>query len=191
MADRKSDCHMRDARWAAGGYAAEFADERHFVGALAMLREQGYTKLEVYTPYPVERIESALPGPPSVLPPLVFLAGAAGALIGYWIQWFANAVSYPLNIGGRPAHAAPAFFIPTFEATVLSAALAAFVGLWAVLRLPRPWHPMFEVDGFERASIDHFWIAVDLADPRGDRTLTWQALERLQPLRVVHVPEYQ
>jgi len=182
---------MRDAHFPSGAYAAEFADERHLAGAVAMLREQGYTKIETYTPYPVARAESALAEPPSLLPPLVFLAGAGGAVIGYWIQWFANAVSYPLNIGGRPAHAAPAFFIATFEATVLSAALAAFVGLWALLRLPRPWHPMFEVDGFERASIDHFWIAVDLTDRRGDGTLTRQALEGLQPLRVVRVAEYQ
>ena len=181
---------MRDGHLSAGAYAAEFADERHFAGAVALLRDEGYTKIETYTPYPVERVERVLPEPPSLLPPLVFLAGVGGALVGYWIQWFANAVSYPLDIGGRPAHAAPAFFIPTFEATVLSAGIAAFVGLWALLRLPRPWHPMFEAEGFERASIDHFWIAVDLSDPRGDRSLTWQALERLEPLRVVSVPEY-
>ena len=182
---------MRDAHWPAGAYAAEFADERHFAAALAVLREQGYTKLETYSPYPVERTNAVLSEPPSMLPPLVFLGGVAGALIGYWIQWFANAVSYPLNVGGRPAHAAPAFFIATFEATVLAASVAAFVGLFALLRLPRPWHPMFEADSFERASIDHFWIAIDLTDARGDRMLTWQALERLQPIRLLRVPEYQ
>ena len=178
---------MRDSRWPEGAYAAEFADERHFVGALAMLRDQGYTRLETYTPYPVPRIESALPDPPSVLPGLVFLGGLCGGLFSYWVQWYTNAVSYPLNIGGRPAHAVPAFFIPTFEGTVLSAAVVAFVGLFALLRLPKPWHPMFEIDGFERASIDHFWIAVDATDPRGV-TRSQQTLESLDPLRVVRVP---
>src|SRR5690349_15179392 len=129
---------MRDARWPAGAYAAEFADERQLTGALAMLREQGYAKIESYTPYPVERVEPALPEPPSILPSATLIVAFAGGLIGYWIQWYTNAVSYPLDIGGRPAHAAPAFFIPTFEATVLAAALAAFVGLFALLRLPRP-----------------------------------------------------
>ena len=179
---------MRDGRWPAGAYAAEFADERQFTGAVAALRDQGYSKLETYTPYAVARVDEVLSERQSVLPPIVFVAGIVGAAIGYWIQWFANAVSYPLDIGGRPAHAAPAFFIPTFEATVLTASLAAFFGLFALLRLPRPWHPMFEVDGFERASIDHYWIAIDATDSRSDRTATRQALEALRPLSVVDVP---
>jgi ActD protein len=179
---------MRDGHWPAGAYAAEFADERQFAGAVATLRDQGYSKLETYTPYPVARVDALLSERPSVLPPIVFFAGIAGAALGYWIQWFANAVSYPLDIGGRPAHAAPAFFIPTFEATVLAASLAAFFGLFALLRLPRPWHPMFEAEGFERASIDHFWVAIDATDSRSDRTMMRQTLEELGPLRVVDVP---
>jgi len=179
---------MRDTRWPSGAYAAEFSSERHFAGAVAILRGQGYSKIETYTPYPVPHIEAVLPESPSVLPPLVLLAGFGGGLLGYWIQWYTNAVSYPLNIGGRPAHAAPAFFIPTFEGTILVAATAAFVGLFALLRLPQPWHPMFEIDGFERASIDRFWIAVDATDARGSGDLTPRALEALKPLRVVRVP---
>jgi len=179
---------VRDARWPEGAFAAEFGDERHFTGALAILREQGYSKIETYTPYPTPQVDAALRARPSVLPAIVFAAGVAGALIGYWIQWYTNAVSYPLNIGGRPAHAAPAFFIPSFEATVLCAALAAFVGLFALLRLPRPWHPMFEVDGFERASIDRFWIAIDVTDRRGDPRMIPRALAAVDPLRVVEVP---
>ncbi len=153
-----------------------------------MLREQGFSKIETYTPFAVPRIEAVLREPPSLLPPLVLIAGLAGGLTGYWIQWYTNAVSYPLNIGGRPAHAAPAFFISTFEATILVAALGAFFGLFALLRLPRPWHPMFEVDGFERASIDRFWIAIDASDTRVDPTFTPRALEALRPTRVVRVP---
>ncbi|MGH7622298.1 MAG: quinol:electron acceptor oxidoreductase subunit ActD, partial [Gemmatimonadaceae bacterium] len=65
---------MRDGHWPAGAYAAEFADERQFAGALAVLRDQGYTKLETYTPYPVARTAEALPARPSVLPPVVFFA---------------------------------------------------------------------------------------------------------------------
>jgi hypothetical protein len=122
------------------------------------------------------------------LPWVVFAAGVAGALAGYDIQWFANAVSYPLNIGGRPAHATPAFMIPTFEATVLSASLAAFIGLLWSLRLPRPWHPMFEADDFESTSVDRFWIAIDATDDQADRTRTPMELESLDAIRVLRVP---
>jgi hypothetical protein len=175
---------MRDDRWPDGAYAAEFDDESRFVDALTALRAEGVEKVEAYTPYPVDRINELLPEPPSRLPIIVFIAGLVGGITGYWIQWFANAVSYPLNIGGRPAHATPAFFIPTFEATVLVASCTAFVALFALLRLPRPWHPIFEADGIESATIDHFWIAVDAADsPRVP-----ELLEQLDAVRVVRVP---
>ena len=178
---------MHDAHWPNGAYAAEFRDERAFAGAVALLQEEGYTRIETYTPYSVSRVEPTEPAHPSRLGPLAFLGGAAGAAIGYWVQWYANAVSYPLDIGGRPVHAVPAFFIPTFEGAVLGAALAAFVGLLWSLRLPRLWHPMFEVDGFESAMVDSYWIAIDVRDHRGTPDLIANALLRLEPFRVVHV----
>jgi hypothetical protein len=179
---------QRDARWPAGAYVAEFTDERAFVVAVEELRKQGYTRLETYTPFPVPGTFAALGAESSILPLLVFLGALAGGAIAYWIQWFTNAVSYPLNIGGRPTHAAPAFFIPTFEGLILIASLTAFGGLLLLLRLPRPWHPIFEVEGIERASIDHFWVAIDASDRRSDPQLTPRALERLRALRVLRAP---
>jgi hypothetical protein len=139
----------------------------------------------------VSRIESLLPERRSRLPVLVFVAGVIGAIIGYGIQFIANVVSYPLNIGGRPPHAMPAFVIPTFEATVLSAAGAAFVGLFWALRLPRPWHPMFEAEDFERVTIDRFWIAIDATDLAADRDKTPALLNRLHAERVMRVPSLE
>ena len=179
---------MRDAHWPSGAIAAEFEDAESLVRATRELDRAGYAKVEAYSPYPILEVERPLFARPSRLPVVVFLAGLAGAVLGYWIQWYANAVSYPLNIGGRPAHATPAFIIPTFEATVLCASLAAFVGLFWLLRLPRPWHPMFEVDGFERASIDRCWVAIDMTDDRVDARRTAADLAVLGARHVVRVP---
>jgi hypothetical protein len=121
------------------------------------------------------------------LPVIVFVAGLLGGIASYAIQWYANAYAYPLNIGGRPAHAVPAFLIPTFEGTVLCAALAAFIGFFVIARLPRPWHPVFEIDGFERATIDRYWLAVDAADRRSAPDLTIRELGELSPLRIVRL----
>lgn len=179
---------MRDARWPSGAIAAEFDDERAFVAAVAALDRAGCARVEAYSPYPVHGIEHLLAPTRSRLAALVFLAGVAGAAVGYWIQWYSNAVSYPLNIGAHPAHATPAFIIPTFEGAVLCASAAAFVGLFWSLRLPRPWHPMFEADDFERASIDRYWIAVDVTDDRADAQRTPVDLAALGARRVVRVP---
>jgi hypothetical protein len=179
---------MRDDYWPSGAFVAEFRDERRCIDAIAALTKLGYLKIEAYSPYPVSAIERALPERRSRLPRLVFAAGLAGAIAGYGIQWIANVVSYPLNIGGRPAHATPAFMIPTFEATVLCASLAAFVGLFWSLRLPRPWHPMFEANDFENVTVDRFWLAIDATDDRADAERTPSELESLDAMRVQRVP---
>lgn len=175
---------MRDLTWTEGAYAAEFASADELASAVRTLYTKGYTRIETYSPIP---IASASREKRSRLPVAVFIAGALGGLASYAIQWFANAYAYPLDIGGRPAHAIPAFLIPTFEGTVLCAAAAAFVGFFWISRLPKYWHPMFEVDGFQRASDDRYWLAIDASDRRAARDLTIETLRSLAPLRVVRL----
>jgi hypothetical protein len=163
---------------------AEFSSAHELTDAVRVFSNKGYTLLETYSPVP---IASGLPRRYSRLPVVVFLAGLFGGLASYTIQWYANAYAYPLDIGGRPAHAVPAFIIPTFEGTILCAALAAFIGFFVVTRLPQPWHPVFEIDGFERATVDRYWLAVDASDRRGGPDLTVRELRALSPLRVVHL----
>jgi len=98
-------------------------------------------------------------------------------------------VDLPLDIGGRPLHSAPAFIPITFEMTVLCAAATALLSALVLGGLPRLWHPVFEVDGFERATIDRFWLAVDPGDPAIDRARDTAALEAAGALRVVWLPD--
>jgi hypothetical protein len=169
------------------GLLAEFGTANEMVNAVAKLQENGYRYLETYSPYPVPGIDTQLQLKRSRIPAFVFGGGLLGAMLGYAIQWYANVWHYPQNIGGRPVHAVLAFIPVTFESAVLGAGLTAFFGLLIALRLPRPWHPVFEVDGFERASIDRFWIAIDANDPHFGIGRSSRALEELSPLRVVPV----
>jgi Protein of unknown function (DUF3341) len=173
---------MRDRDWSGGVYMAEFASAADLTRAAQSFHRKGYRMLETYSPVP---LADGLEYRRSRLPKFVFGVGALGGLLSYGIQWYANAYSYPLNIGGRPSNASTAFFIPTFEGTVLAASLAAFVGVLWILRLPQPWHPVFELPDFERATIDRYWLAVDARDPRGSRELTVNELREFSPLRVV------
>jgi hypothetical protein len=169
------------------GLLAEFATASEMIDAVLRLREQGYRDLETYSPFSVPEIDRPLQLGRSLIPAIVFAGGLISAVLGYGIQWYANVWHYPQNIGGRPVHAIPAFIPVTFELAILGAGLAAFVGLLIVLRLPQPWHPVFEVDGFERSSIDRFWVGISAEDPRFSAGRSARALEELTPLRVVPV----
>jgi hypothetical protein len=170
-----------DLSWAAGAYAAEFASADELARALRVLTDKGYTRVETYSPVP---IANDVRPSRSRLPVVVFLFGVLGGVVSYAIQWYANAYAYPLDIGGRPAHAIPAFLIPTFEGTVLSAALAAFFGFFWMARLPTYWHPIFELDGFTRATVDRYWLAIDATDRRSSPEVTIHELRSLAPLRI-------
>ena len=116
------------------------------------------------------------------------LLSAGGALTGlvaaYAWQWYANVASYPLNIGGRPVHAIPAFIPATFETLCLMATIGVFAGFLLAERLPRLWQSMFEIDGFERCSIDRYWLMLDVKhSDRVDQVK--RDLVGLHPLRIV------
>jgi len=170
------------------GLLAEFDSAAALIAAARALRARGYRRLDAYTPYPVEGVEEALALPRSPLPRIVFPFALAGAGLAYLVQWAANAWAYPLVAGGRPPHAAPMFVPIAFETCVLAAALAALVALLVLCRLPELWHPVFAVEGFERASIDRFWLGVDAGDPRFDRDATAAELRAAGALRVAAVP---
>ena len=168
---------------------AEFATPEQLLAAVRALRTDGYRRLETYTPFRIPEITEALRLPRSWLPVVIFAGGAGGGAAAFWIQWYANSWAYPLVVGGRPIFPIPAFIPAAFEGTVLAAALTGFFALLLRLGLPRLWHPVFEVDGFERATIDRFWLEIRGDDFRFDPALSRRALERLAPLRVVSLEE--
>ena len=166
---------------------AEFATADAMLAALARLRAEGYVTLRTFGPFDLPEADQRLQPRRSRLPWYVFGGGLVGAVVSYWIQWYANAWDYPLDVGGRPAHAAPAFILATFEGAVLVAALVTFVGLLAMLRLPRLWHPTFAIEGFDRTTVDRFWIGVGGVQSEMDARHGQRVLEASGALRVVRM----
>ena len=165
----------------------EFESPHALARAIVELRAQGYRDLDAHTPYSTERVRQALGEGRSRLPGVVLLAGLGGAGAAYGLQYLLVAQLYPLNVGGRPAHFPLAFIPITFEMGVLAAALAAFFGALTAGRLVKLWDPVFEAEGFESASIDHFWVRVGGADPRFNRDELEQSLRELGARRVRRV----
>lgn len=165
----------------------EFDSSRRLAGALSALKAQGQRGLKAYTPYSTPEVREALGQPPSRLPLLVFAGGIAGAGGAYFLQWYLVAHLYPLNVGGRPPHLPLAFVPITFEMGVLFAGITAFVAVFVLSRLVRLWHPVFEVEAFESASIDRFWLRIDATEPGFDAQALARAVEPFEPTRRVLV----
>ena len=96
---------------------------------------------------------------------------------------------YPINVGGRPHNSWPNFIPITFELTILVASISAFVGMLILNRLPQPHHPVFNVPEFRRASIDRFFICIEVEDPKFERQSTARFLETLDPLKIMEVED--
>jgi hypothetical protein len=113
--------------------------------------------------------------------------GIAGMAAGFALQYWASVIQYPLNIGGRPLASWPAFIVPSYELTILFAALTAVIGMIALNGLPMPYHPVFNVPQFSSASADRFFLSIETRDPRFDLAATRAFLEGLHPLGVTEI----
>jgi hypothetical protein len=121
--------------------------------------------------------------------PLIVLAGGIiGGLTGFFLCYTTQVFIYPWNVGGRPYNSWPAFIIPTFECTILFAALSAVIGMIALNGLPQPYHPVFNVPAFsDRASSDRFFLVIEAVDPKFDKTEARRFLSGLNPSEVSEV----
>jgi hypothetical protein len=171
------------------GLMAEFEEPGDLVAAAQRAREAGYRRMDGYSPLPIEELHEALGFHDRRLPLIVLVGGTIGALAGYGLQWWASAIAYPLNVGGRPLHSWPAFIPVTFEMTILIAALSAVFGMLALNGLPQPYHPVFNVPRFALASRNRFFLCIEARDPQFDLQKTRAFLEALHPKEVSTVAE--
>ena len=170
------------------GVMAEFDDPQSLLDAANAVREAGYTRVDAYTPFPIEGLAEAMGFRDNRVPVIVGTAGLIGAIAGFGMQYFAAVIHYPLNIGGKPLNSWPAFIPITFEVTILFAAMAAVLGMFALNGLPQPYHPVFNVGRFAFASRDQFFLCIESRDPNFDRAAARRLLESLRPLEVNDVP---
>jgi hypothetical protein len=166
------------------GVVAEFATPEEMLRALGELKRRGYKRLDAFMPYPVPGIEEAIGAPRSPLTRIVFPIAAAGTGLAYLVQLFCNGIDYPINVGGRPLNSAPAFIPITFESAVLTASLAGVFVFLLLCNLPELYAPVADVPGFERASLDRFWVGIDDRDRMFDAEQIRLVCEELGALSV-------
>ena len=160
------------------GLVAEFEDPTTLVRAAERVRESGYRKFEIYSPYPIKALDKIVPGGNPV-PFLTLAGGLIGAAIAWVLQYYVAAIEYPVNVGGRPLYSWPAFIPILFEMTVLLSAALCFFGTLGLCGFPRINHPVFNLPRFAEASSGRYFLAIEGKDPLFQEEFTAAFLKTL------------
>jgi hypothetical protein len=162
------------------GVMAEFTTADALVAAARRTHEEGYRKIDAYSPFPIHELFDAIDANDKRVPLFVLLGGLAGMIGGFGLCYWVSVIAYPLNIGGRPLNSWPSFIPVTFETTILLASLTAVLS-WIVLSgLPMPYHPVFNVPRFtQHATSEGFFLTIESEDAKFDRTRTVEFLRSL------------
>lgn len=150
------------------GLLAEFADEESLLAATTRVRSLGFRHVEAYSPYPIHGMAEVLGIRGVRLPRIVLGGGIVGLLLALGLQWYSSVIDYPLNVGGRPYASWPSFMPIAFELTILIAGISAVLGMFALNGLPQPYHPLFNVPEFAKASRAGFFLCIEARDPKFD-----------------------
>lgn len=169
------------------GLVAEFEEPDELLRAAERAHEAGYREMDAYTPMPIEGLAEAIGFRRTLIEQIVFVAGLLGATGGFMLCWWMTVVAYPHIVAGRPLNSWPAYVPITFESMVLVSCITAVIGMLMLNGLPHPYHPLFNVKEFERASRDRFFLCIETKDPKFNMDETRSFLESLEPLEVMEV----
>jgi hypothetical protein len=158
--------HTEQTTNALHGVMAEFDSGDALVDAARKTMARGFTRVEAYTPIPIEDLNTIIHQKRTVLPKLILCGGLTGMATGFMLQYWASVIEYPMNIGGRPLASWTTFIVPSYELTILFSALTAAIGMIALSGLPQPYHPVFNVERFSMASSDKFFLVIESTDPK-------------------------
>src|SRR5436309_15845074 len=171
------------------GMIAEFRTAAAVLHAAEKVRDAGFRKWDVFTPFPVHGMDRAMGLRNSKVGWFAFLGGVSGYATGMLMIWFMNAVDYPLVVGGKPMFSPYSAFPPSYELTILFGAFGSLFGMLFLNRLPRLHHPLLKHRRFALATHDRFFIVIETADPKYSEAETRKLLEAAGSPRVEMVEE--
>ena len=159
------------------GLLAEFDQSADILHAAATVRDAGYRRWDVFSPFPVHGMDEAMGLGRSKVGWFTFCGGVTGYTAGMLMIWFMNAYDYPLVVGGKPLFS-PIFSFPVaYECTILLGAFGSLFGMLFLNRLPRLYHPLFKSARFARATHDRFFLVIEATDPNFSDVETRKLLE--------------
>jgi hypothetical protein len=149
---------------------ASFDREAPFREAVARAGEADRRIVGLWSPYPVEigNMGEEVAAP---IPWIALAGGWGAAILFYAFTWWTATQAYPFDSGGRPLHSWPVFLIAPVEFGALAAGIAGMIAFLARARLTRLHHPAFDIAEVERASSEHFVIALACDAEDGNEVL--------------------
>jgi Protein of unknown function (DUF3341) len=138
-----------------------FDDEEKLFPAVKKVRTVGYKIHDVYTPFAVHGLDHAMGLRETSLHTAGFIYGITGTTTALTcISWIFTS-DWPLNIGGKPHFALPAWIPITFELTVLFAAVGMVLTFCYLCQLA----PFVKKHHFHpRATDDLFVMVIECTD---------------------------
>jgi hypothetical protein len=173
------------------GVAAEFHSAAGLYHAAEKLRDSGYTRFDVFSPFPIHGMDQAMGLKRSILGKIIFFGGLTGFVTGLCLQFIPSSFIYPLIVAGKPTNlfTVPAFFPILFELTVLFSAFTTVLGMFLLNGLPRLNHPMFNWDRFKKVSDDKFFCVIETRDPKYSESSARDVLQSLGGENITRVHE--
>lgn len=159
------------------GLIAEFETPADTMHAAERVRDAGYRKWDVFTPFPVHGMDKAMGMKNSKVGWFSFLGGVMGYTTGMLMIWFMNKFDYPIIVGGKPMFSPFGAFPPSYELTILLGSFGALFGMLFLNRLPRLHHPLLKNNRFSLATHDRFFVVIETSDPKYSETETRKLLE--------------
>ena len=142
--------------------------------------DKGYKKFDINTPFPVHGMDRAMKLKSSLMGYFALVFGLGGTAIALLLLTFTMVIDYPLNIGGKPYFALPAFIPITFEVTVLFAAIGTVIALLFIFfKMPDNAHPLHDTNYMKRCTSDKFGACIEAKDEKFNESEVKKFLEEL------------
>lgn len=129
------------------------------------IRDAGYKKFDVYSPFPIHGMDDAMGLKRTKLAWISLVGGLFGLTLGLSLQSWTSAIAYKIQVSGKPFLSLPAFIPVTFELSILFTAFFTVFGMFALNQLPMWNHKVFNSTNFQSATSHGFFLSIDADDP--------------------------
>lgn len=171
------------------GVIAEFTTAADIMHAAEKVRDGGFKRWDVFTPFPVHGMDRAMGLKNSKVGWFAFIGGVTGYACGMLLIWFTNAIDYPIVVGGKPMFSPYSAFPPSYELTILFGAFGSLGGMLFLNRLPRLYHPLLKNKRFALTTHDRYFLVIECSDPKYSEPETLKMLEALGSKHIEVVEE--